>query len=485
MSASIKNSIWLKETNYINGQWQGAQDGRVVEVTNPADGQLIGHVPLCGATETRAAIEAAEQAFKVWSRTSAAERAQRLQHMAQLIRSNVDELASLLTLEQGKPLAEAKGEINSAAAYIQWFAEEARRINGDVIPSPWQDRRILVTREAVGVVGAITPWNFPFSMIARKLGAALAAGCTIVIKPSELTPYCGLAWGLLSEQVGLPAGAVNILTGDSVQIGGELTANPLVRKITFTGSTRVGKLLCEQSAGTMKRVSMELGGNAPFIVFDDADIDRAVEGAIAAKYRNSGQTCVCTNRFYVHDSIYDEFAQKLAARVKQLKVGSGFEAGVEQGPLINEAAIEKVEAHIADALSKGAKLLSGGRRHALGYGFFEPTVLAEVTDQMEVAQEETFGPLAPLFRFTDEAKVIAAANNTQYGLAAYFYTQNLARAFRVSESLEYGMVGVNDGIITTEVAPFGGVKESGMGREGSFHGLDDYLNMKYISLGGL
>lgn len=485
MLASITQSIWLQEANYINGQWQAAYDARTVAVHNPADGQLIGHVPLSGAKETRAAIEAAEQAFKVWSRTTSTERAQRLLQMAQLIRRHLDELAALLTLEQGKPLAEAKGEVTIAAAYIQWFAEEARRINGDVIPSPWPDRRILVTREPIGVVGAITPWNFPFSMIARKLGAALAAGCTMVVKPSELTPYCGLAWGLLAEQAGLPAGAVNVVTGDSAQIGGELTANSIVRKITFTGSTRVGKLLCEQSASTMKRVSMELGGNAPFIVFEDADLDRAVEGAMAAKYRNSGQTCVCTNRFYVHDSIYDQFAQKLAQRVKQLKVGSGFEPGVEQGPLINEAALEKVEAHIEDALSKGATLLTGGHRHALGHGFFEPTVLTDVTDSMRVAQEETFGPLSPLFRFHDEAEVIAAANNTPYGLAAYFYTQNLARAFRVAESLEYGMVGVNDGIITTEVAPFGGVKESGMGREGSVHGLDDYLNMKYISLGGM
>lgn len=483
--ANTTNSVWFKEANYINGQWQAAQNGQTVAVVNPADGQTIGHIPHVGAAETKLAIESAQKAFVAWSATTAAERAKLLQDMAQRIRTNADDLAALLTLEQGKPLAEAKGEVMIGAAYIQWFAEEALRVNGELIPSPWKDRRIMVSREPVGVVGAITPWNFPFSMIARKMGAALAAGCSIIVKPSEFTPYCGLAWGVLAEQVGLPAGVVNIVTGDAVAIGGELTSNALVRKITFTGSTRVGKLLYEQSANTMKRVSLELGGNAPFIVFEDADLDKAVEGAIAAKYRNSGQTCVCTNRFYVHDSVYDEFAKKLVKRVEQLKVGNGFDAGVEQGPLINEAAVQKVEEHIADAVGKGAKVLTGGQRHALGHGFFQPTVLADVTAQMQVAQDETFGPVSPLFRFSDEAEVIDAANSTQYGLAAYIYTRDLARTFRVSEALEYGMVGVNDGIITTEVAPFGGVKESGLGREGSTHGLDEYLNMKYISLGGL
>lgn len=485
MLEKTRNSAWFTEKNFVDGQWVQAPDGAVIEVSNPANGQLIGHVPSCGKAQTRQAIEAAQRAFATWSQTPAAQRAQTLLDMAQLIRDNESELAHILTLEQGKPLAEARGEVAISAAYIQWFAEQARRINGEIIPSPWKDRRILVSREPIGVVGAITPWNFPLSMIARKMGAALAAGCTIVIKPAEMTPYSGLVWGLLAEKVGIPAGVVNILTGSSSEIGGELTSNPAVRKITFTGSTRVGKLLYEQSAATMKRMSMELGGNAPFIVFDDADLDRAVEGAIAAKYRNSGQTCVCTNRFYIQDGVYDAFADKFAARVAQLKVGNGFEPGVEQGPLINEAAVKKVQEHIDDALAKGARLLTGGKRHDLGYGFFEPTVLTGVTADMQVARDETFGPLAPLFRFTHEQEAIDAANNTEFGLAAYLYTRDLARSFRVSDALEYGMVGVNEGIITSEVAPFGGVKESGMGREGSMHGLDDYLNMKYVSLGGL
>ncbi|WP_353172906.1 NAD-dependent succinate-semialdehyde dehydrogenase [Paracandidimonas soli] len=475
----------MREASLIGGAWVGADSGKAHEVANPATGEVIGTIPVCGKAETRRAIEAAHAAFADWSGRTAAERAAMLHEMARLIRENIEALAQMLTLEQGKPLHEARGEVSISASYIQWFAEEARRINGDIIPSPWKDRRLLVTREPVGVVGAITPWNFPFSMIARKLGAALAAGCTIVVKPAELTPYCGLVWGLLAEKAGVPAGVVNILTGSSSEIGGELTANPLVRKITFTGSTRVGKLLYEQSASTMKRMSMELGGNAPFIVFDDADLDRAVEGAVAAKYRNSGQTCVCTNRFYIQDGIYDAFAEKFAERVKALKVGSGFEPGVEQGPLINEAAVEKVEEHVSDALGKGARALAGGKRHALGQSFFEPTVLADATADMSVAREETFGPLAVLFRFHDEKEVIAAANDTEFGLAAYLYTRDLARTFRVSAALEYGMVGINEGIITTEVAPFGGIKESGMGHEGSVYGLNDYLNLKYLSVGGL
>lgn len=485
MLETVKESGWLREANLIGGAWVAADSGETRDVADPATGRVIGTIPYSGEAETVRAIDAAASAFPEWSGKTAAERAALLLEMARLVRENSDALARLLTLEQGKPLAEAKGEVAISAAYIQWFAEEARRVNGDIIPSPWKDRRILVTREPVGVVGAITPWNFPLSMIARKLGAALAAGCTIVVKPAEFTPYCGLAWGLLAEKAGIPAGVVNIVTGAASEIGGALTASPIVKKITFTGSTRVGKLLYNQSSDTMKRLSMELGGNAPFIVFDDADIDRAVEGAIAAKYRNSGQTCVCTNRFYIQDGIYDAFAEKFAARVKALKVGNGFEAGSEQGPLINEAAVQKVEDHISDALSKGARKLVGGQRHALGFTFYEPTVLADATADMTVAREETFGPLSVLFRFKEEKEAVAAANATEFGLAAYIYTRDLARTFRVSSALEYGMVGINEGIITTEVAPFGGVKESGMGREGSVHGLDDYLNIKYLSVGGL
>jgi succinate-semialdehyde dehydrogenase/glutarate-semialdehyde dehydrogenase len=481
----IKTSGFLRESNLVEGNWISADGGGTLAVTDPATGGTIGTIPNAGAKETRRAIEAAGRAFPGWAARTAADRAGLLQALTAAIRANSETLAQLLTLEQGKPLAEARGEIAIGASYVQWFAEEARRVNGDMIPSPWSDRRLLVAREPVGVIAAITPWNFPFSMIARKLGAALAAGCTTVLKPSEFTPYCGLAWGVLAEQAAIPAGVVNILTGDSAAIGGEMTANPLVRKITFTGSTRVGKLLYGQSAGTMKRLSLELGGNAPFIVFDDADLDRAIDGAIAAKYRNSGQTCVCTNRFYVQEGLYDAFATKLAEKVAALKVGNGFEAGVQQGPLINEAAVAKVEAHIADALAKGGRLLAGGHRHALGGTFFEPTVIADANASMQVAAEETFGPVAALFAFKTEAEAIAAANDTEFGLAAYVYTRDLARAFRVPAALQYGMVGINDGIITSEVAPFGGVKESGLGREGSFLGLDDYLNVKYLSVGGL
>lgn len=474
-----------KEANLIGGLWVAADSGKTIAVTDPATSAPIGTIPNSGKAETRRAIEAAHAAFPAWKKKTAAERAVLLGKLADLIRQNSEALANLLTLEQGKPLAEARGEVGSSAAYVQWFAEEARRAYGDIIPSPWGDRRILVTKEPVGVVGAVTPWNFPSSMIARKLGAALAAGCTIVIKPADLTPYSGLAWGVLCEMAGIPAGVVNIITGDAPEIGTELTGNPLVRKITFTGSTPVGKLLATQSAATMKRISMELGGNAPFIVFDDADLDRAVAGAMMAKYRNAGQTCVCTNRFYVQAGVYDAFAEKLAAEVAKVKVGNGFENGVQIGPLIDARALAKVESHLADAVSKGASILAGGKRHALGGTFFEPTVVTGVTQAMRVATEETFGPLSPLFRFETEEEVVGWANTTEYGLAAYFYSKDLARAFRVSEALKYGMVGVNEGLITTEVAPFGGVKESGVGREGSHYGLDDYLDIKYISLGGL
>ncbi|MGR9256629.1 NAD-dependent succinate-semialdehyde dehydrogenase [Rhizobium leguminosarum] len=481
----LKADGWLKEANYIAGEWVGADDGKTYAVVNPATEARIGDIPWTGATETRRAIDAAHSAFVSWSRTTAAERAARLHHMAQIVYDNLDTFAAMLTLEQGKPLPEARAEMKLGADYIKWFAEEARRINGEIVPSPWKDRQILVTREPVGVVGAISPWNFPFSMLSRKVAPALAAGCTIVIKPSEFTPFCGLLYGILAEKAGVPAGVVNVVTGDGAAVGGELTSNAKVRKITFTGSTRVGKLLYKQSADTMKKLSMELGGNAPTIVFDDADLDLAIEQAIAGKFRNSGQTCVCTNRFYVQGGIYDEFARRLTERVKLLKVGNGFEAGVEQGPLINQAAVNKVEAHVEDAKAKGGRVLTGGQRHALGATFFEPTVIADATPDMLIAHEETFGPVAALFRFKDEQDGIDAANDTEFGLAAYFFTRDLARTFRVARAIESGMIGINAGVITTPEAPFGGVKDSGIGREGSSHGIEDYLNIKYMSLGGL
>ncbi|GLK90385.1 NAD-dependent succinate-semialdehyde dehydrogenase [Pseudomonas turukhanskensis] len=485
MLDSLKAAGWLRQTNFINGQWLAAADGRTLAVENPATAEQLGTIAWSASSEARLAIDAADMAFGTWSLTSAFERAELLLKMASTVREHQHELASMLTLEQGKPLTEALAEIKLGADYIQWFAEEARRINGEIIPSPWKDRQIHVTREPVGVVGAISPWNFPFSMLARKVAPALAAGCTIVVKPSELTPYCGLLWGVLAEKVGLPAGVINVVTGDAVAIGGELTADPRVRKLTFTGSTGVGKLLYRQSADTMKKLSLELGGNAPFIVFDDADLDQAVEGAVASKYRNSGQTCICTNRFYVQAGIYEEFARRLTERVRSLKVGNGFADDVQQGPLINQAAVKKVEAHVADARAKGARILLGGERHALGNTFFQPTVIADATDDMLIATDETFGPVAALFRFTDEAEAVAAANATEFGLAAYFYSRDLSRVFRVSRALQSGMVGVNAGLVTTEVAPFGGVKDSGIGREGSSHGIDDYLSLKYVSLGGL
>ncbi|GJI90172.1 NAD-dependent succinate-semialdehyde dehydrogenase [Duganella hordei] len=485
MLEHIKSSGWLRDANFINGAWVAADDRRVHGVDDPASGKSLGSIAWSGAAETRRAIDAAQAAFADWSMTTAAERAGFLLKIAAIVRENLDDLAGLLTLEQGKPLAEARAEMKLGADYIQWFAEEARRINGEIIPSPWKGRQILVTREPVGVVGAISPWNFPFSMLARKIAPALAAGCTVVAKPSEFTPYCGLVWGVLAEKAGLPAGVVNVVTGDAAAIGGALVADARVRKLTFTGSTRVGKLLYAQSAATMKKLSLELGGNAPFIVFDDADIEQAVEGAVAAKFRNSGQTCICANRIYVQDGIYDEFARRLSERVAALKVGNGFVAGVQQGPLINAAAVEKVEAHVADAQAKGGRILAGGRRHALGGTFFEPTVIADATAGMLIAHEETFGPVAALFRFHDEQQVIDAANAEPFGLAAYFYSRELARAFRVARALDSGMVGVNEGLVTTEVAPFGGVKDSGIGREGSSHGIDEYLSLKYVSLGGL
>ncbi|MBP0583194.1 NAD-dependent succinate-semialdehyde dehydrogenase [Labrys sp. LIt4] len=474
-----------REAAYVNGQWIAADSGKTVPVTNPATGELIGSVPDCGKDETARAIAAADAAFPAWRAKTAKERAKILHKLADLIEANAEALGVLLTVEQGKSLTEARGEVVFSAAYVRWFAEEAQRVYGDVIPSPWPGRRILVTKEPVGVVGAITPWNFPSSMIARKLGPALAAGCTIVIKPAMQTPYSGLAWGALAEMAGIPAGVVNVVTGSASAIGGELTSNPLVRKITFTGSTPIGKLLVEQSAKTLKKVSMELGGNAPFIVFDDADVDRAIEGAMIAKYRNSGQTCVCTNRFLVQAGIHDKFVEKLIAASNALKVGNGLEAGVQQGPLIDEKAVAKVEEHINDALAKGGKVVAGGKRHALGHTFFEPTVVTGVTPDMLVARDETFGPLAPVFKFETEKQAIQMANDTEFGLASYFYTKDLGRAFRVAEALKYGMVGINEGLITTEVAPFGGVKESGMGKEGSKYGIEDYIDAKYVCVGGL
>ncbi|NIE85375.1 MULTISPECIES: NADP-dependent succinate-semialdehyde dehydrogenase [Burkholderia] len=481
-TAALKDPSLFRQQIYLAGEWQGAANGASFEVRNPANGELLGSVPLAGAAETRRAIEAANAAWPAWRRRTAKERAAILRKWYELMLAHADDLALILTTEQGKPLAEARGEILYAASFIEWFAEEGKRVYGDTIPTPAGDKRIVVTKEPVGVCAAITPWNFPAAMITRKVGPALAAGCPIVVKPAEATPFSALALAVLAERAGVPAGVFSVVTGDPKAIGGELTGNATVRKLSFTGSTPVGRLLMAQCAPTVKKVSLELGGNAPFIVFDDADLDAAVEGAIASKYRNSGQTCVCTNRFYVHDKVYDAFADKLAAAVEKLKVGRGTEADVMQGPLINEAAVLKVEAHIEDALAKGASIATGGKRHALGHGFFEPTVLTGVTPDMKVAKEETFGPLAPLFRFASDEEVIGFANDTEFGLAAYFYSRDIGRVWRVAEALEYGMVGINTGLISNEVAPFGGVKQSGLGREGSHYGIDDYVVIKYLCL---
>lgn len=477
---ALKDPALLRERAFVAGEWQAADGGATLEVRNPATGALIGTVPAMGAAETRRAIDAANAAWPAWRKKTAKERAAILRKWHDLMIAHADDLALILTTEQGKPLAEAKGEIGYAASFLEWFAEEGKRVYGDTIPTPAADKRIVVTKEPVGVCAAITPWNFPAAMITRKVGPALAAGCPIVVKPAEATPFSALAMAVLAERAGVPAGVFSVVTGEPKAIGGELTSNPIVRKLSFTGSTPVGRLLMAQCAATVKKVSLELGGNAPFIVFDDADLDAAVEGAIASKYRNSGQTCVCTNRFYVHEKVYDTFAEKLTAAVAKLKVGPGTEAGVVQGPLINGAAVRKVEAHIADALDKGARVTTGGQRHPLGHGFFEPTVLTGVTPDMKVAKEETFGPLAPLFRFSTEEEAIRYANDTEFGLAAYFYSRDIGRVWRVAEALEYGMVGINAGIISNEVAPFGGVKQSGLGREGSHYGIDDYVVIKYM-----
>jgi succinate-semialdehyde dehydrogenase/glutarate-semialdehyde dehydrogenase len=484
-SLPLKDKSLFRQQCYINGQWADADSGKTVDVTNPATGELLGTIPLMGAAETRRAIEAANAAWGPWRKKTAKERANILRKWFNLMMENQDDLAILMTAEQGKPMAESKGEIAYAASFIEWFAEEGKRIYGDVIPAHQPDKRIIVTKEPIGVVAAITPWNFPSAMITRKAGPALAAGCPIVLKPATQTPFSALALAELAHRAGIPAGIFSVVTGAASAIGGEMTGNPIVRKLTFTGSTEIGKVLMQQCAGTVKKVSMELGGNAPFIVFDDADLDAAVEGAIASKFRNTGQTCVCANRLLVQDGVYDVFAAKLASAVAKLKVGDGLKGETQQGPLIDMKAVAKVEEHIADATSKGARIIAGGKRHTLGGSFFEPTILADVTPKMAVAKEETFGPVAPLFRFKTEAEAVQMANDTEFGLAAYFYSRDLGRVWRVADQVEYGMVGVNTGLITTEVAPFGGVKESGIGREGSKYGIEDFLEVKYMCMGGI
>ena len=478
----------LRHQAYIDGKWCDAPDGSATEIFNPANDQSLGFVPNLGADETRRAIEAAQAAQPAWRALTAKERAARLRKWYELMLANQEDLARIMTAEQGKPLTEARGEVLYAASFIEWFAEEAKRVYGDTIPGHQPDKRLIVTKEPIGVTAAITPWNFPAAMITRKAGPALAAGCAMVLKPAPQTPFSALALAVLAERAGIPAGLFSVLPADaerSREVGAELCANPIVRKLSFTGSTGVGIKLMEQCAPTLKKLSLELGGNAPFIVFEDADLDAAVEGALVAKYRNAGQTCVCANRLYVHEAVYEAFAEKLAAAVAKLRVGPGDEAGVVIGPLIDGNAVAKVQAHLADALEKGAKVLQGGKAHELGGHFFEPTVITDVTPDMRVAREETFGPLAPLFRFSDEAEVVRQANDTEFGLAGYFYTRDLGRTFRVAEALEYGMVGINTGLISNEVAPFGGMKASGLGREGSKYGLDEYLEIKYLCLGGI
>jgi succinate-semialdehyde dehydrogenase/glutarate-semialdehyde dehydrogenase len=481
----LKDPTLLRQQLHLDGQWVDADDRRTRAVTNPATGAQIGTVPLAGAAETRRAIEAAARAFPAWSRRTAKERSAILRRWFDLMMANQEDLATIMTAEQGKPLAEAKGEIAYAASFIEWFAEEGKRVYGDVIPTFRADSRLLVLRQPVGVAAAITPWNFPAAMITRKAGPALASGCTFICKPAMQTPYSALALAELATRAGVPPGVFNIITGDAGAVGGEITSNPLVRKLSFTGYTSIGKKLMAQCAGTIKKISLELGGNAPFIVFDDADLDAAVQGAMASKFRNTGQTCVCANRLYVQAGVYDEFSKLLVKAVAAMRVGDGLAGTTEQGPLIDDNALAKVEEHVADALGKGARVAQGGRRHALGGTFYEPTVLTGVTTAMLVAKEETFGPVAPLFRFETEEEAIRLANDTEFGLAAYFYTRDLARSWRVQEALEYGLVGVNSGLISTEVAPFGGWKESGIGREGSKYGIDEYTEMKYVCVGGV
>ena len=475
----------FREACYLDGAWIGGSAANVIEVDNPATGATLGTVPRLGRAETRAAIDAAACAFPGWRRKTAKERAIVMRRWFELMIANQEDLAQLMTAEQGKPIVESRGEVAYAASFLEWFGEEAKRVYGDTIPGHQPDKRIVVVKEPIGVVACITPWNFPLAMITRKAGPAIAAGCTVVLKPASQTPFSALALAELAERAGVPKGVLNVITGSASEIGGALTSNPVVRKLSFTGSTETGKLLMAQCATTVKKLSLELGGNAPFIVFDDADLDAAVEGAMASKYRNTGQTCVCANRLLVHDTVYEAFAARLAAAVKRLNPAAGTDAAATQGPLIDDKAVEKVESHIADATSKGAKVLIGGKRHALGGRFFEPTILVDVTPAMAVAREETFGPVAPLFRFKTEDEAIALANDTEFGLAAYFYGRDIGRIWRVAEALEYGIVGINTGIISTEVAPFGGVKESGLGREGSKYGLEEFLEIKYLCLGGI
>ena len=485
MPLKLQDPTLLREQACIAGAWVNADNGTTVAVTNPATGEQIGTVPMCGTEETVRAIAAAEKAQKAWAKVPAKERSAILRRLNDLMLANVDDLALIMTTEQGKPLAESRGEIAYAASFIEWFAEEARRVYGDTIPAPQADRRILALKQPVGVTAAITPWNFPTAMLTRKAGPALAAGCAMVVKPATQTPFSALAFAVLAERAGVPKGLLSVLTGSASQIGGEMTRSPIVRKLTFTGSTEVGRTLMKQSADTIKKLSLELGGNAPFIVFDDADVDAAVEGAMVSKYRNTGQTCVCANRLYVQRGVLEAFTQKLVAKVNALKVGNGTEAGVNQGPLIDAKAIEKIEEHVADAVAKGGTVLAGGKRHALGGLFYEPTVIGCATPDMLFVREETFGPLAPIFAFDTEAEAIAAANDTEFGLAAYFYSRDIRRIMRVAEALESGIVGVNTGLVSTAEAPFGGVKQSGLGREGSKYGLDDFLEIKYVCLAGL
>ena len=481
----LRDPALFRSQCYVDGAWADADSGASISVRNPADGAVIGTVPNMGVAETRRALTAASAAWPAWRARTAKERAVILRRWYDLMLANQEDLALIMTTEQGKPLAEAKGEIAYAASFLEWFSEEARRVYGDTIPSHQADKRVLVIKEPVGVCVAITPWNFPAAMITRKAGPALAAGCPIVLKPAKQTPYSALALAELAVRAGVPAGVFSVLTGDAGAIGGEMASSELVRKLSFTGSTEIGRKLMAQCAGTIKKISLELGGNAPFIVFDDADIDAAVDGAMASKYRNAGQTCVCANRLLVQDSVYDRFAELFAAKVRAQKVGRGTEAGVVQGPLIDAAALAKVEEHVADAVGKGARLVTGGKRHALGGNFYEPTVLTEVTPSMKIAREETFGPVAPLFRFKTEQEAIRMANDTEFGLASYFYSRDIGRIFRVGEALEYGMVAVNSGMLSTEIAPFGGMKQSGLGREGSKYGIDEYVEIKYLLLGGI
>jgi succinate-semialdehyde dehydrogenase/glutarate-semialdehyde dehydrogenase len=482
---NLKDSKLFRQACYVNGEWVDARSGGTIVVDNPATSEVLGTVPKLGAAETRMAIDAANAVLPAWRKKTAKERAAVVRRWYELMLENQEDLARLMTTEQGKPLTESKGEVIYAASFLEWFAEEAKRVYGDTIPGHQADKRIVVIKQPIGVVACITPWNFPLAMITRKAGPAIAAGCTVVLKPASQTPFSALALAELAERAGVPKGVFNVVTGSAAEIGGELTSNPIVRKLSFTGSTEVGKVLMQQCASTVKKLSLELGGNAPFIVFDDADIDAAVEGAMASKYRNTGQTCVCVNRIYVQDGVYDAFAAKLSEAVKKLKPAPGLEPGATQGPLIDDKAVLKVEEHIDDATKKGAKVVLGGRRHALGGRFFEPTVIVDVTASMKIAHEETFGPVAPLFRFKTEEEAVALANDTEFGLAAYFYGRDIGRVWRVAEGLESGMVGINTGLISTEVAPFGGVKESGLGREGSKYGIEEFLEIKYLCLGGI